>query len=258
LPSILLSRQLASSRGLVAGDVVRISASRDGSAARAFRLAGTYEPVPDPMKLTAERYEARLHLPHLLELTTNERAAVPAEAIQAINLALREGADAASVRRELGRRLPGLVVAPTRGGDAMTELFVVLERFHQAIAAVTVLGATAFLLALMIMRADERREVVGILRLIGMSRRRVLAGVLAEGLIIALAGALFGIAWAMLNEGLYNRFFQWRYDTTLVFVRVTPSIALRSVAIAVPLGLAAGLAASWTLLRRETVELLRR
>jgi hypothetical protein len=91
-----------------------------------------------------------------------------------------------------------------------------------------------------------------------MSRRRVLAGVLAEGLIIALAGALFGIAYAMLNEGLYNRFFQWRYDTTLVFVRVTPSIALRAIAVAVPLGLAAGLAASWTLLRRETVELLRR
>ena len=47
-------------------------------------------------------------------------------------------------------------------------------------------------------------------------------------------------------------------DTALVFVRVTPSVALRSVAIAVPLGIAAGVAASWTVLRRDILSLLHR
>jgi hypothetical protein len=37
----------------------------------------------------------------------------------------------------------------------------------------------------------------------------------------------------------------------LVFVRVTPRIALRSIAIAVPLGVAAATAASWSLIRRQ-------
>jgi ABC-type proline/glycine betaine transport system permease subunit len=55
-----------------------------------------------------------------------------------------------------------------------------------------------------------------------------------------------------------NAFFQWRYDTTLVFVRVTPAIAARCVALSLPLGVMAGLLASWTLLRRPILDLLRR
>jgi hypothetical protein len=55
-----------------------------------------------------------------------------------------------------------------------------------------------------------------------------------------------------------NRFFQWRYDTALVFVRVTRSIALQSIAVSVPLGILAGLVGSWTLLRRDVLALLGR
>ena len=53
-------------------------------------------------------------------------------------------------------------------------------------------------------------------------------------------------------------FFQAHYDTALVFVRVTPRVAARCVATAVPLGIVAGLVASWALLRRDVVDLLRR
>ena len=57
---------------------------------------------------------------------------------------------------------------PSRARDG-SDPFAVLERFHLAVAIVTVLGSTAFLLALMVMRAEERRETVGIIRLIGIS-----------------------------------------------------------------------------------------
>ena len=50
------------------------------------------------------------------------------------------------------------------------------------------------------------------------------------------------------GEGVVNRIFQSRYDTALVFVRVTLPIVLRSIALAVPLGIAAGVIASWTLI----------
>ena len=73
-----------------------------------------------------------------------------------------------------------------------------------------------------------------------------------------LAGALFGVVLAKCLEGLFNAFFQWHYDTALIFVRVTPGIAVRCVALAIPLGVVAGLVASWTLLRREILELLHR
>ena len=82
--------------------------------------------------------------------------------------------------------------------------------------------------------------------------------VLAEGLLIAIAGAIFGILLAVAAQSAVNQFFRWRYDTTLVFVRVTPAIAARCVALALPLGVMAGLLASWTLLRRPVLDLLRR
>jgi putative ABC transport system permease protein len=119
-------------------------------------------------------------------------------------------------------------------------------------------AGTAFLLALMVIRAEERRESVGILRLVGISRRTLLTSVAVEGLVVAALGAVFGVALAYATEGLVNRIFQTRYDTALVFVRVTPSIALRALAVAVPLGVVAGIAASWTLLRRPLMSIFHR
>jgi len=100
--------------------------------------------------------------------------------------------------------------------------------------------------------------VIGVLRLIGSPTRSILGEVLFEGLMITVAGAAFGILVAVSAQRLVNGFFEWRYDTTLVFVRVTTGIAWQSVAFSVPLGILAGLGASWTLLRRDVVSLLGR
>jgi hypothetical protein len=255
---ILVSRQLAHERDLAAGDVVLLAADPSGDGARPFRIEGIYEPVPDPFRLTARRLEARLHLPDLLGLVADPADPSAAEEVTAVSLALEDPGEAPELARELAARLPGVVAVPTVPADGGPTLFLVLERFHQAIAAVAVGGATAFLLALMVMRADERRETAGILRLIGLRRRRILAEVLLEGLAVAAAGAAFGVAFAVALEGAVNRFFQWHYDTALVFVRVTPGIAARSVALALPLGVLAGLVASWTLLSRGILALVRR
>ena len=102
------------------------------------------------------------------------------------------------------------------------------------------------------------QQTVGVLRLIGLPVRRILTQILLEGLVVASGGALFGLGLALLSQGLINRFFQWRYDTALVFVRVTPDVMLRSILIAVPLGIAASMASSWGLLRRSVLALARR
>jgi ABC-type antimicrobial peptide transport system permease subunit len=176
--------------------------------------------------------------------------------VGAINVVLKDPSDADAFARELGARAPGVTVVRTTAGD--DERFLIIERFHVAISAVALIGSTAFLLALMVIRADERREIAGLLRLLGVRRLRILAQALLEGLCIAAAGAVFGVLFAVLTQGGVNAFFQWRYDTSLIFVRVTPSIAVRCVALALPLGVMAGLLASWTLLRRPVLDLLRR
>jgi putative ABC transport system permease protein len=258
LPAVLLSRQLAGQAAVRAGDTVTLAANANGVGGRAFRVAGIYEPTPDPMRFTTRRIEARLHLPDLNALTASAGDSAAAESVDAINVRLADPRDAAAFAAALATRAPGIDGHPTARGSVAADPFAVLERFHFAVAVVTVLGSTAFLLALMVMRAEERRETVGIIRLIGVSQRFVLLVVLAEGLFIAAAGALFGVLLAVATEGAVNRFFQWRYDTALVFVRVTARIALQSVALAVPLGIVAGLVGSWTLLRRDIVSLVRR
>lgn len=257
-PEILLSRQLMQQAGLRVGDIVTLAADAGGTHATRFRVVGVFEPTPDPRKFSAKRLEARLHLPDLMALVNDPADPLSAESVSALNLALADKKDAAEITSVVARRDPGVAAQSTSASGGGSDPFAVLARFHWAISIVTVAGSTAFLLALMVMRAEERREIIGILRLMGVPPRSILAEVLLEGLLIASAGAVFGVLVAVAAQGAVNRFFQWRYDTTLVFVRVTGPIVWESVAFALPLGVVAGLTASWTLLRRDVVSLIRR
>jgi putative ABC transport system permease protein len=258
LPTILISRQLAEIEGLGTGDEVQLSTSADGSHPQPFEIAGIYEPTPDPMRFSSVRREVRMHLPDLLALTRGPETPAGAEYVQSINIALRDPDGAQAFAQDVNARTPGVVARRAVGATGEAGTFVVLERFHLAIAIVTIVAATVFLLALTIMLVEERRETVGVLRLMGFPSGRILLQVLVEGLVIAGAGAVFGLGLARASEGLINQFFQWRYDTALVFVRITPPVAATCVAIAVPLGAAATVAASWTLLRRNALRLARR
>lgn len=248
---MLVSRQLLEREHLSIGQVVDLSSSATGPGLR-FRIAGAYEPVPDPMRFAQARLETRVHLPDLQALAPAVRATASAT-ITGINVALADPATAASFASEVERRLPGLRARATAAPDDRASTFAVLERFHLAIAVVTVIGSGAFLLALMVMLVDERRETMTTLRLIGFTRRRLLTQVLVEGGLIAAGGAAFGIALALAAQPAFNRFFQWRYDTALIFLRVTPSIVLRSVVIALPVGMLASAAAGWTFLRHRSL-----
>ena len=260
LPTILLTRQLATAEGLRVGDTVALASKPDGTGARRFRIAGLYEPVADPMRLAVKRHEARLHLPDLLSLTADPSDPLSTESVTAINVKLTDPRDAESFVSDVSAKIPipGLTARAAQGGESSATVFVVLDRFHFAIAIVTMVASTVFLLALMLMLVEERRGTVGILRLIGLRKSRILLQVFAEGLLIAIAGAAFGILFAAALQGAVNAFFQWRYDTSLVFVRITPRIVFRCVLLAVPLGVLASVVSSWTLLRSNVLELARR
>ena len=258
LPSILISRQISESEHLRIGDIVRLSAETTGSAVQQFRIAGVYEPTPNPARLGAVIREVQLHLPDLLKLTRDPGTPAGSEYVQTINVALVHPGDAGAFSRDVQARMPGIQAQPATGAAESAGPFLVLRRFHLAIAIVTIVASTVFLLALTIMLVDERRAAVGVLRLIGLPTRRIIVQLFIEGALIATVGSLFGVGLSLVSEGLINRFFQWRYDTALIFVRVTPEVAAICVAIAVPLGVSATVVASWALLRRNGLRLARR
>ena len=257
LPAVMVSRQAAEALNLSVGAVVQV-APPDGSRGRDFRVAAIYEPTPDPSRLGNAVHAVRLHLPDLLDLTSPPDAPKGAESVDAINIRLVPGTDALAFSRDVNARLPGLSARPATDAGAAAGPFRVLERFHLAIAIVTIIASTVFLVALTVMLVDERRETVGVLRLIGLPTSRVLVQVLLEGALVAGVGSAFGLALALVSEGVINRFFQWRYDTALLFVQVTPSVAATCVLIAIPLGVSATVVASWLLLRRNALRLARR
>ena len=49
-----------------------------------------------------------------------------------------------------------------------------------------------------------------------------------------------------------------KYAPALVFLRITPGVVAQSILLALPLGIAASVIASWTLLRRHPLALMRR
>ena len=255
---VLVSRQLAEAEDLDVGSIIRLAPEADGDRAREFRVTGIYEPTPDPSRLGQVPREVRLHLPDLLDLTRTPDVPAGTEHVSSINVALADPADALRFSRDVNARMPGVLARPTSDASGAAGPFQVLERFHLAIAVVTIAAATVFLLALTIMLVEERRETVGVLRLIGLPVQRILLQVLLEGVAVAGVGALFGLVLARLSEGLINAFFQWRYDTALVFVRITPEVAALCAAIAIPLGATATVVASWALLRRNGLRIVRR
>ena len=202
----------------------------------------------------------RLHLPDLLALKADPSDPASAESVTSINVALQESG---RCRRIRPRRRRARCRRSSRGRRALpderTSTFVVLERFHLAIAIVTVIGSAVFLLALMVMLVDERRGTVGMLRLIGFTRRRILIQVLAEGALIARrrrrvrhalrAGVRRARSTASSSGATTRRWSSCGSRRQVVW---------QSLAMAVPLGIAASLIASWTLLRQPLLALVRR
>ena len=141
LPSVLISRQLSEGEHLSVGDVIRLSASDDGRSVQQFRIAGVYEPTPDPARLGAVIREVQLHLPDLLNLTREPSTASGNEYVQTINVALVDPNDADAFSRDVRARMPGIDAQPATGAAESTGPFIVLRRFHLAIAIVTIVAA---------------------------------------------------------------------------------------------------------------------
>jgi hypothetical protein len=85
------------------------------------------------------------------------------------------------------------------------------------------------------MLVDERRETVGVLRLIGLPTHRILVQIFLEGALIATAGGSSASSLARGLKGSSTASFSGGYNTALIFVKVTPDVAALCLAIAVHL-----------------------
>lgn len=240
LPGLLIERRLAEGYGLEVGDSLRVRALAGTDASPWFRVSGVFERAADPNRISRNDLEIRMHLPDL-------EALLPvSDRVDRFAVVLEPGRDAGPV----GRWVEELAYGTRAYGSAAlanetSTTFRVISRFHRAIGVVTVLASGIFLLCVMIIRVDERRRDIRVLRLIGISRWTVFRAVVLEAVGIAALGSVGGALLGVLTTLGVNAYYAAVYDTTLKFALLTPDILLTAALLGLALGVLAGSLAAW-------------
>ena len=244
VPEMLVERRLAESVPLAVGDTVRVRALAGTAAPRPFVVAGVFERAADPNRIARNDFEVRMHLPDLEGmLPTRDR-------VDRFAVVLAPGADADGA----ARWIEGVAFGTRAYGSAAlaeqtSATFAVVSRFHDAIGIVTILASAIFLLCVMVIRVDERKRDMGMLRLIGVSRSTVFRAIVLEAIGIAVVGSIMGGGLGLVVARIVNAYYARVYDTTLKFALVTPRIVLLAALLGLALGAVAGALAAWRVVR---------
>ena len=245
---VLVERPYADGAGLTVGATVSVRAAIEAEPCAAV-VAGIFEPPPDPATLNATRPRVLLHLPHLQALTglRNE--------VDYFTLQARPGTDLARLAQDLEPLLPGAQVLPvSEVAERSSTTFGVVSRFHTAIAVITLIAGGVFLGCIMILKVQERRLPIAAARLTGIPRRLLFWWTVAEAGLLSTLGGAAGLGIGIASSSVVNAYYQRYYDTTLVFSQVTRLVVLEALALAVLLGMAAGVFAATRLLASDPLD----
>ena len=249
IPRIAVERRLARELGVRVGDTLRTGTAVD-SLRTPVVVDAIYEPRPDPSGVIRPERSVRFHLPDLAALL-----GAP-DRVDRFGVTLEPGTDPAHAAATLNRMAFGFRAFPsTTVAAGSSQTFLVVSRFHRAIAVVTIVASAIFLLCIMLLKVEERRLDAAVMRFIGVRRRVVFLALLLEAALIALAGSAVGVGLALLGGALTNAYYRRLFDTALTFSLVTSRIVLFSVALSLGLGLGAGALAAWRLVRTSPMAL---
>jgi putative ABC transport system permease protein len=249
LPAVAVERRLAQDLSLQVGDTIRLGTTPDS-----MRLVATvgavYEPRPDPAEIAKVERHLRMHLPDLAALL-----GAP-DRVDRFGVGLVPGTTVDSAVAALERNAFGFQVYPSEAiASESSETFLVVSRFHRAIAVITIVASAVFLLCIMLLKVEERRMDAAVMRFVGVRRRTIFGALLLEAAVVAVVGSVVGTALALVAGAATNAYYRRFFDTALTFSLVTPGIVLFSVALSLALGLAAGAAAAYRLVRTRPMVL---
>jgi putative ABC transport system permease protein len=246
---VALARALAEELGLGVGDTVRLGAAPD-SVDRLAVVAAIYEPRPDPAEISRQARHARLHLPDLATIL-----GAP-DRVDRIGIGLQPGVPVDTALAVLNANAFGFrAYSSTEIASESSQTFLVVSRFHRAIAVITIVASAIFLLCIMLLKVEERRLDAAVMRFIGVRRRTIFGALVLEAALVALAGSLVGAVLAFAAGAATNAYYRRYFDTDLVFSLITPRILLFSVMLSLLLGLGAGALAAWRLVNTRPMVL---
>jgi putative ABC transport system permease protein len=246
---IAVERTLAEQLKLHVGDTVRLGATPDSMGHLAV-VSAVYEPRPDPAEIAKGERHVRMHLPDLARLLG------ATDRVDRFGIGLQPGVPADRAVATLNRVAYGYQAYSSRViAQESSQTFVVVSRFHRAIAVITIVASAVFLLCIMLLKVEERRADAAVMRFVGVRQRTIFSALLLEAALIATVGSAVGIVLAWIAGILTNAYYQRFFDTDLTFSRITPGIVLFGVALSLALGVLAGGAAAWRLVRTRPMVL---
>lgn len=251
--TIAIDERLAADAHIAVGDRVIVSAKPASSAGDTLTVSAIVRRGADPAEIARSDYRVWMHLDQLQTLAGYgdrvDRFAVATRGEGATEKALRE-INSAAFGFEAYRSKDIAV------GTSKT--FQVVSRFHKAIGVITIVASAIFLLCIMLLKVEERRRDVAALRLMGISRRTVMRGVVIESALLALVGSALGVGVGWAGSAFINWYYRGVYRTPLYFSIVTPSIVTLAVGLSLVLGVGAGILASLRLVRTPPLVLFGR
>ena len=249
LPAVAIERRLAEEQSLQVGDTIRLGTAPDSMRLVAI-VAAVYEPRPDPAEIAKVERHLRMHLPDLAALL-----GAP-DRVDRFGVELVAGIPVDSAVSVLERNAFGFRVYSSAAiASESSKTFLVVSRFHRAIAVITIVASAVFLLCIMLLKVEERRMDAAVMRFVGVRRRTIFGALLLEAALVAAVGCVVGTGLALVAGGATNAYYRRFFDTALTFSLVTPGIVLFSVALSLVLGLLAGAAAAWRLVRTRPMAL---
>jgi putative ABC transport system permease protein len=249
IPEIAVERHLARELGLSVGDTLRLGPTPD-TVATLVRVAAVYEPRPDPAEIAKRERHLRMHVPDLASLLR-----LP-DRVDRLSIGLNPGISSDSAVAALNRTAFGYRAYATAAiASESSQTFLVVSRFHRAIAVITIVASAVFLLCIMLLKVEERRLDAAVMRFIGVRRRTIFGALLLEAAVVAAFGSILGTGLAYLAGAATNAYYGRFFDTRLIFSLITPELVLFSVALSLALGIAAGAVAAWRLVHTRPLVL---
>ncbi len=253
LDAVAVPRRTAEQLGVATGDILEVSPDPAMVHPTRVRVAVIWDPPEHPAEIARRDLVVQFHLPFLEKILGRQ------DLVDRIVIRLKDPTRATQVRDELNKMGRGYeAYTAAELAQQTSRSFIVISRFHRAIALITLLASGIFLVTLMSLKFTEIRREIGALRLVGVGRGTILLAVLGLATVVALAGTVVGLGVGTVLVRLINLHYQPLFATHLRFALLTPTTIWIVTVASLLLGIGAGMLVGLRLVRKAPLDLVGR